>query len=207
MQFRRERQPYPGSTSPNTAGNGSLMRLAPVPMYYANVPREAITRSAESSRTTHGAQAAVDACRYFGGLLIAALNGVDKVTLLSNRYSVVPELWKELPLHTEIDEVAAGSFKVKSPPEISGSGYVVRTLEAALWAFHHTDSFEDGALMVINLGDDADTTGAVFGQLAGAYYGVSGIREDWLNRLTLSDYIRDQATKLFHLAEKVVPVQ
>lgn len=205
MQFKRERQPYPGSTSPNTAGNGSLMRLAPVPMYYANVPREAISRCAESSRTTHGAQAAVDACRYFGGLLVAALRGVDKPMLLSEAFYFVPDLWKEAPLHAEIDEITRGSYKKKNPPEISGSGYVVRTLEAVLWTFYHTDTFEEGALMVVNLGDDADTTGAVYGQLAGAYYGASGIRQDWLDRLTMSAYIREQATKLYDLAEQVVP--
>ena len=75
----------------------------------------------------------------------------------------------------EIAEVASGSFKVKNPPEIRGTGYVVRSLEAALWAFARSSSFEEGCLLAVNLGDDADTTGAVYGQIAGAYYGESGI--------------------------------
>jgi ADP-ribosyl-[dinitrogen reductase] hydrolase len=200
MTFHRDPQPYPGSTSPNTAGNGSLMRLAPVPMFYARNAREAISRCAESSRTTHGAQTAVDACRYYGGLLVAALNGTHKDTLLSSRYSPVGVNWAEGDLHPEIDAVAAGSFKEKQPPEISGGGYVVRTLEAALWAFYNTDTFRDGALMVVNLGDDADTTGAVYGQIAGAYYGVTEIPQPWLDKIAMGEYIRRQARRLCELS-------
>src|SRR5262249_52488745 len=159
---------------------------------------------AESSRTTHGAQAAVDACRYLGGILIAALDGMEKETLLSDRFSPVPGLWEDAALHPEIEEVAGGSFKRKSPPGIAGQGYVVRSLEAALWAFHNSTSFEEGALMAVNLGDDADTTGAVYGQLAGAYYGVTSIPKGWLDKLAMGDYIRGQAKKLFNLAETIV---
>ena len=74
----RTGEPYSGSTDPFSAGNGSLMRLAPVPMFYASRPEKAITRCADSSRTTHGAVEAVDACRYFGGLIVGALDGVDQ---------------------------------------------------------------------------------------------------------------------------------
>jgi ADP-ribosylglycohydrolase len=84
-------------------------------------------------------------------------------------------LWPEVPLHPAIDEVAAGSFKRKNPPEIRGTGYVVDSLEAALWAFHRSSNFRDGCLMAANLGDDADTTAADYGEIAGAFYGMSGI--------------------------------
>ena len=201
MSFRRHPEPYPGSTSPNTAGNGSLMRLAPVPMAFARQPRLAVERSAESSRTTHGAPAAVDACRYFGGLLVGALDGLDKQALLAERFSPIPDLWAEAPLHPEIDAVAAGSFKSKNPPDIAGSGYVVRTLEAALWAFYQTDTFQDGALRVVNLGDDADTTGAVYGQIAGAFYGLESIPQSWRDQLTLRATILELAQGLLSLAE------
>ena len=89
-------EPYAGSSDPFSAGNGSLMRLAPVPMYFAGDAAEAVDRSAESSKTTHGAKEAVDACRYFAGLLVAALKGVDKETLLSSRYCPVEGLGKEV---------------------------------------------------------------------------------------------------------------
>ena len=91
--FRRTGEAIAGSTHPETAGNGSLMRLAPVPMFYADDARAAVTRAAESSRTTHGAREAVDACRYFAGLLTAALAGADKETLLRSGYSPVEGLW------------------------------------------------------------------------------------------------------------------
>ena len=96
----------------------------------------------------------------------------------------------------EIDAIANGSFKHKNPPEIAGSGYVVKSLEAALWAFKSSGNFEEGCMMGVNLGGDADTTGAVYGQIAGAYYGESGIPESWKNKLACYDLIRSFADKL-----------
>ena len=100
-RFDETSEPYAGSCDPWSAGNGSLMRLAPVPMYFAGDAAEAIDRSADSSRTTHGAEEAVDACRYFAGLLVGALNGVDKKTLLSAGYCPVEDLWERSPLVEE----------------------------------------------------------------------------------------------------------
>jgi ADP-ribosyl-[dinitrogen reductase] hydrolase len=169
--------PIAGSTEPYSAGNGSLMRLAPVPMYYARDPAQAIRRSGESSITTHGARTCVDACRYYGGLIAAALRGESKEALLAPGY--LSEHWAAEPLCAEIEEIARGSFKERQPPEIAGTGYVVKSLEAALWAFHRSTSFAEGCLLAVNLGNDADTTGAIYGQLAGAYYGLQGIPAHW----------------------------
>ena len=108
------------------------MRLAPVPMYFAGDAVEAIAMAADSSRTTHQAQEAVDACRYFAGLLIGALRGIDKETLLSAGYCPVERLWESDPLAEQIARVADGSFKDRNPPDIRGTGYVVQSLEAAL---------------------------------------------------------------------------
>jgi len=201
IRFQETEEPFCGSTNPRSAGNGSIMRLAPVPMFYRGQPELAIEISAQSSRTTHGAQAAVDACRYFGALIIGALDGLDKSELLSERFSPLPGYWIEHPLCPEIDEVAAGSFKRRNLPEIKGTGYVVKSLEAALWAFHNSESFEQGALKAVNLGDDADTTGAVYGQLAGAYYGVEGIPEKWTRKITERELIESYAEKLFSLSQ------
>ena len=199
-RFERDSDPYAGSTDPDAAGNGSLMRLAPVPMCYLGEPIEAISRAADSSRTTHGARTAVDACRYFAGLLVGALDEVDKETLLSPGYCPVEGLWEHEPLVEEIALVANGSFKDRNPPEIRGTGYVVESLEAALWTFHHSDNFRDGALLAANLGDDADTTAAIYGQIAGAYYGVEGIPDGWREKLTMVDEITSMADDLFYLA-------
>jgi ADP-ribosylglycohydrolase len=195
--FERTGQAWSGPTDPDFAGNGSLMRLAPVPMFYACQFSMAIERAAESSRTTHGAQTAVDACRYFAGLVTGALSGTSKDELLSSSYSPIPGYWKKHALAPEIDEVARGSFRNHHPPQIRGTGFVVRTLEAALWAFYNTSSFRDGCLGVVNLGEDADTTGAVYGQLAGAYYGVGDIPEKWLKRLYDAQLITSMADKLY----------
>ena len=189
--------PYSGPTDAMSAGNGSLMRLAPVPMYFAGDPAEAIALSADSSRTTHGAEEAVDACRYFAGLLVGALRGVSKEDLLSPLYCPVEGYWERSPLSAKVAAVAGGSFKHKDPPEIRGTGYVVDTLEAVLWAFHHTGDFREGALRVVNLGDDADTTGAVYGQLAGAYYGADSIPAEWRQRLAMGAEIESLADRLF----------
>ena len=201
LRFERTQEPYCGPTEPDTAGNGSIMRLAPVPLFYARNPLEAIERSAESSRTTHGALTAVDACRYLGALITGAVNGASKRKLLSDHFSPVPGYWKEKPLVAEIDEIASGSFKHKSPPQIRGTGYVVRSLEAALWAFFHSDSFREGCLLAVNLGDDADTTGAVYGQLAGAFYGEGAIPESWRSKLAHRDLIESFADRIFALSK------
>jgi ADP-ribosyl-[dinitrogen reductase] hydrolase len=199
-RFWTTRQPYCGSSDPETAGNGSLMRLAPVPLFYARSHHEAIDRSGESSRTTHGARTAIDACRYMGALIVGAVNGASKEELLTSHYSPVEGYWQQCPLVDEIDEIAAGSYKHKDPPEIEGTGYVVKSLEAALWAFCQSDSFRNGCLLAVNLGDDADTTGAVFGQLAGAYYGEDSIPQSWRDKLAKKRLIESFADQLFALS-------
>ena len=197
QRYERTGDPFSGPTDPDRAGNGSLMRLAPVALFYAADPRQAIERAAESSRTTHGAAEAVDACRYMAGLIVGALQGRPKHELLSAGFCPIEGLWRAEPLAPAIAEVASGSFKRKQPPEIRGTGYVVRSLEAALWAFDRAEGFREGALLAVNLGDDADTTGAVYGQLAGAYYGGEAIPAGWLERLAMREEIARLAEGLY----------
>lgn len=189
-------QPISGNSDRQTAGNGSIMRLAPVPMYFANNEAEAVHQSGVSSKTTHGAPQAVDACRYMGLLLVQLLNGATKKHVLSDQ-SKHP-LWQTHPLDEEILPVVKGSFKHKNPPEIVGSGYVVQSLEAALWAFYHTETFAEGALMAVNLGNDADTTGAVYGQIAGAYYGADAIPKHWTQCISMKSTIEQLSKQLFN---------
>lgn len=194
--FERTGQPYAGSIDPMTAGNGSLMRLAPVVIYRAGDPAQAIEDAAASSRTTHAATECVDACRYCAGLLVGAMRGDDKDTLLSPGYAPIDGLWDEAPLTATIADVAAGSFLRRQPPEIAGTGHVVKSLEAALWAFASTDDFRSGALAAVNLGDDADTTGAIYGQIAGAFYGAESIPRAWRDALVMRDEIHALARAL-----------
>lgn len=160
-RFERTDEAFCGPTDPDTAGNGSIMRLAPVPLAFARHPRRAIENAEASSRTTHQAREAVDACRYLAALLLGAVNGVAKNELLAVPFEPIAGLWQATPLAPKITTIAAGSFKRRQPPAIRGTGYVVESLEAALWALYRSSSFAEGALLAVNLGDDADTTGAV----------------------------------------------
>jgi ADP-ribosylglycohydrolase len=198
-KYLRMANPFSGPESPDTAGNGSLMRLAPIPLYFARDPRQAVYYAGESSRTTHGTKATVDACHYFAGLIVGALQGKPKPELLSSYFNPTgePSFWNENSLDSKIAAIAAGSFKSKKPPEIKGSGYVVESLEAALWAFSRSDTFREGALLAVNLGDDADTTGAVYGQLAGAFYGAEGIPPDWKEKIAKRESIINLADRLY----------
>ncbi len=194
--------PYSGPDYEHSAGNGSIMRLAPVPLYYYSNPQNAINKSADSSRTTHQHPLVIDACKYMAGIIIGALTGQTKDKLLSKRYSPIPGYWDENKLHKEVDKIACGSFKHKKPPEIKGSGYVIKSLEAALWAFHQSTDFEEGCLLAVNLGDDADTTGAVYGQIAGAYYGETGIPTKWIKKLAKYKLISDLTNKLMDASNR-----
>ncbi len=200
-KFKATREPHSGPTDEYSAGNGSLMRLAPVPLFFSRSPETAIEKSGESSRTTHGAPTAIHACRYFGALLVGALAGAAKQELLSAYFAPVPSYWERNPLISPIAEIAAGSFKSRKPPVIAGTGYVVKSLEAALWAFHNSGNFRDGCLLAVNLGDDADTTGAIYGQLAGAFYGEQGIPSGWQQKLAHRELILLFAEKLFAASE------
>jgi ADP-ribosylglycohydrolase len=201
-RFERHGEPMAGRTDPRYGGNGSLMRLAPVPLAFAHDAQAAVDLAGEMSRTTHAAPEPVDACRYYAGLIVGALRGEPKETLLGPRFTPLPGRWEEQPLAPKIDAIAAGSFKHKAPPAIRGTGYVVDALEAALWAFWTTDTFEAGALAAVNLGDDADTTGAIYGQLAGAWYGVEAMPAHWQERLARRDLVTAFADRLLELAAR-----
>jgi ADP-ribosylglycohydrolase len=203
-RFERTGEPYPGDASPDAGGNAPLMRLAPVPLAYARHLEAAIELAAASARTTHGHPGAVDATRYLAALTLAALGGVGREEVLAGK-GPAAVLGMLDGLHPEVRAVAEGSFRHKQPPAIRGGGYAVHALEAALWALHTTDTFEDGALAAVNLGDDADTTGAIYGQLAGALYGVDAIPAHWREVIVMGDAILALADALYDLAHTIEP--
>ncbi len=190
--FQNTGNPFAGSTDPYSAGNGSMMRLAPVVLFYYPDLQNVRTFSADSSRTTHAAQEAIDCCLVLAQAICNALGGASKAKVLQ---------LAEVPLMTpKAKAIAAGEYRDKPGAEIVGSGYSVASLEAALWCFHHTDSYADAVLAAANLGDDADTTAAIVGQLAGAYYGLTAIPSEWLGRLWMADEIQAMADGLFNAA-------
>jgi ADP-ribosylglycohydrolase len=87
-------------------------------------------------------------------------------------------------------------WEKKKPRDMMSSGWVVDTLECALWAFFKYDSWQDGALAVVNLGGDADTVGAVYGGLAGAFYGFESIPSEWMNGMQRKGFITGIADTL-----------
>jgi ADP-ribosyl-[dinitrogen reductase] hydrolase len=195
VRYKATGNPMSGTSDPQSSGNGAIMRLAPIPMFYSNDIDSVIYYSGESSRTTHGSSECIDAARYFGLVLTRSLNGALKEEIISK---CEPDLISS----NSILKISNGDYLNKSENEIIGSGYVVKSLEAALWCFMKTDSFEDAVLKAVNLGDDADTTGAICGQIVGAYYGESNIPDNWLNRLCMVDEIREISDHLMSVKKK-----
>ena len=190
-RFQRTLDPYAGPTAPHTAGNGSLMRLAPVVLRYFPSQHRVLQYCALSSRTTHGAPQAVDGCRLLGYVLHRLLEGCAKEDALSGAVHAVS--------HHELADVAEGSHRAKSRQQIESSGYAVASLEAALWCFETTNSLPEALLCAANLGHDADTVAAITGQLAGAHYGAQAIPRPWLQRLHRGDDIAALADALFRI--------
>lgn len=187
-RFLVEGEAYAGSTHPESAGNGSLMRLAPVVLFFHPVLDDQLRHAEDSSRTTHAAPEAVACCRLLATWLSKALSGQPKDEVLAP----LKGNWPTKP----VAKVALGAWKSKHVDEIRGSGYAVESLEAAAWCFAQTDSFEGAVLAAANLGDDADTTAAIAGQLAGAFYGRSGIPARWRDTLHRGEEIERMALAL-----------
>ncbi|SOR31361.1 ADP-ribosyl glycohydrolase family protein [Methylorubrum extorquens] len=189
IHFERTGDIHAGPTDRMTAGNGSLMRLSPVAVRYWNDPDRLKDAARRQSYTTHGAQEAVDACEAFSAILAAAIQGKPLTDVLSASFGH--------PLSDGVQAIIQGSWKGKHRDNIRSSGYVLHSLEAALWCVGSSGSFSEAVPEAVNLGDDSDTTGAITGQLAGAFYGLSGIPERWRKRLAWNDRIEGLADRVF----------
>ena len=186
--YKRSGNPLAGSADPMSAGNGSLMRLAPVAIRHWNDSQTLRDVAARQSRTTHAAPAALDACIGFAQILADAIAGSARSQVLRCRSS---------ELTAAIAPILVGSWRSRHRDAIASTGYVAHSLQAALWCVGRTGSFEDAVLLAANLGEDADTTAAITGQLAGALYGASAIPAQWRQRLAWSERIATTARALF----------
>ena len=174
--FEATGDPFRGPTGEYDAGNGSLMRLSPVALWGLGHEKDEVRRVArEQSRTTHGATACLDACEAFAVILCDTIGGSAKADVL--------DAAGRTHATGEIGAVLDGQWRGKARVDIHASGYVAHTLEATLWCVARTDDFRSAVLMAANLGEDADTTAAVTGQLAGALYGLAAIPAEWIDRL------------------------
>lgn len=186
-KFERTGDPIAANRDPYMAGNGSLMRLSPVAIFYRNEPGKAVEAARRQSATTHAAPECLAACAFYAGLLVRAINGETKDQILA------PSAWPE---GGAVGKIAAGSWRSKTRAQIRSSGYVIHSLEAALWVIGGALNFEDAVVTAVNLGDDADTVGAITGQLAGAIWGASAIPHPWLDKLAWRDRIEAQCLEL-----------
>ena len=180
-------------------GNGSLMRIAPLLFCLLDKTlEERFALAASVSSITHGHPVSKFACFLFLEMLLMLYNGHSKeeayAALRKNR-----ELYAQFILPQFVgrfSRLLESDISLLPEDEIKSGGYVIDTLEAAFWAFLNNDSYRDTVLAAVNLGEDTDTTGAVAGALAGLYYGLSEIPEDWIKCLTKSGEIREIAKKM-----------
>ncbi len=200
LNYQPGGDPYAAVNTRHSEGNGSLMRIAPIALFYRSQPSLASEYSSKSSYITHSASVCAETCKYFTGLMIGVLNGASKEAILQGWYIPTPEYMELEATDEEIKRVALGSYKEAHPPYISASGHVVKSMEAALWAFYTTDSFQEGVLKVVNLGDDADTVGAIYGQIAGAYYGLEAIPEKWVAEVAKREDLLNTAEQILELS-------
>ena len=194
MHFRSTGDIHAGPTDPRTAGNGSLMRLAPVALRYWNDPDALRDAARRQSYTTHGATECVDACEALALMLANAIQGKPLSDVLSPSYGST--------LCNGVRTIIAGSWRGKRREEILSSGYVLHSLEASLFCVGSTGSFEEAVLKAANLADDSDTTAAITGQLAGAVYGLSGIPRRWRQTLAWNGRIESLAKRLSEASQR-----
>ncbi|MEC4089100.1 ADP-ribosylglycohydrolase family protein [Pseudoalteromonas rubra] len=187
-KYQETRNPFSGSIDQFSSGNGSIMRLAPIPIYYFGDIDACIKYAGESSRTTHGSPLCIESCELFGYLIHKAFNANSK-----------NEIFQAIPGNfcAELLPISEFSFNTLEYMELTGSGYVIESLISALWCFYHGENFKDAILLAANIGNDADTTAAICGQIAGAYYGYSDIPKEWRESITMAGEIKQLALDLY----------
>ncbi|KXG53013.1 ADP-ribosylation/Crystallin J1 [Penicillium griseofulvum] len=178
------------------SGNGSLMRIVPIGVVYWNNSTLAREVARKHSQITHPSMACVEACEAYTELVCKAMNGETKKQLF-HALSVFPFTHPDLKERMSLYRYRTiNDWKSKAPSEITSSGWVVDTLECALWAFFKYDTWKEGALAVVNLGGDSDTAGAVYGGLAGTFYGVDSIPSEWVDGMQNKGFIGSIADTL-----------
>lgn len=187
-RFEETGESLAGSDDEHSAGNGSIMRLAPAALVALTDENRAAATARLQSETTHAAAECLDASEWLARVLVRAIGGAGEAAL-STPFA-----------HGSVAEIARGAWRRKEAADILSSGYVIHTLDASIWAVGTSASFEESVLKAVNLGDDADSVGAVTGQIAGAIWGRSAIPGSWLGRLAWRDGIQARAAHLIALS-------
>lgn len=187
---------------PELCGNGSIMRLAPLVLYFGNSKNENEigAYSFISSTTTHTNPICTDACVTLGIVLWRALNHKHNKYRYGDKDDILRPI--EYPLTTEVSKLLTEKTYKKEPPYINGSGHAFKTLEAAIWAFYNTNDMKSAIIKAVNLGGDTDTVAAICGALSGLYYGYECIPRKWLSDLQMKNVIWDMSIKLYNERKK-----
>ncbi len=191
-----------GQNTEQANGNGSLMRIHPFVLYIASMrdemTREDVSLINRASSLTHSHPRSSAGCIIFASVLLELL----KEPVKNSVYAGIKKsslLFPSLKEAKHYSRLFNEDFKNIEIDEIKSSGYVVDTLEAAIWCILNTDSYHDCVLKAVNLGDDTDTVGAVAGALAGALYGFEGIDKSWIDALLKYDYIDEMCERAYRV--------
>lgn len=171
-----------GPTHNKASGNGSLMRILPMAFYTKNKQDYLANNDIINvSCITHGNKNCLLACVMYCKIVQYLFDGEDKIRALDMTREYIRKTENDIP--DIFDRLMNADFWTIDRKDIRSSGFVVHTLESAIWSFLNTDNYKDCVIAAVNLGDDTDTTACVAGGLAGLYYGVDDIPSSWLNIL------------------------
>lgn len=185
------RQPFAGSHDPALLEPEPLSRVAPAVLYAFASPEQAVALAAEAARITCQAPLVLDACRLLAAMVHAALRGEPRARVLAPG----TKIFGARPLRGEVAAIAARDFRSGyTPPPADGGA--LAALELAVWCLATTTGFREGALRAANLGGNSDVIGAVYGQLAGAHYGVGAIPRGWRQAMAQHEIITQLADRL-----------
>lgn len=177
-------------------GNGSLMRIIPIILYlyYSKLSSISISEKIgyvdNISSLTHAHIRSKMGCGIYTFILFELLNNKSKDSVYSG-ISKAYAFYKNNPESKSYSRIFNGDIALLSRNEISGSGYIVDSLESSLWCLLTTNNYVECVLQAVNLGEDTDTTAAITGGLAGVMYGYESIPKEWLDILVKKDYIED----------------
>ncbi|MCL6603739.1 MAG: ADP-ribosylglycohydrolase family protein [Paenibacillus sp.] len=196
------RPDFAGGLDEFSNGNGSLMRVLPLAYYLRGLKIEdRISIIAQVSSITHRHQVSIIACVIYVEIAINLINGLDMKRSIQAMKEVIKETYANNIELKRFDRIIEGDLSILDINEIQSSGYVVHTLEASLWSLLTSNGYKEAVFKSINLGDDTDTTGAVTGGLAGIYFGIDEISQDWLNQIASIDEIIELCGRFEELLE------
>ena len=187
-RFQSTGDPIAGDEHPQSAGNGSIMRLAPAVIANLESEAAAVDAAQRQGRTTHRAPQCEAAWALMAAVLFRLIHG--------KAWQAALDVPADPAWPRAIRRLGQGGWRGKSRGAISSSGYVADTLEAAFWCVDRSESFAEAVLLAANLADDADTVAAVTGQLAGARWSRAGIPAEWLRLLAWRERIEEAADRL-----------